>query len=397
MDFYYSANGSIRKFNTIDHFKSLETAEQLSVEVAQVEVPRSRTDIVLPYNTTIEFGRGFNKGENAGKMGYSFMNGRSSDGLDIVGAGNERRKVNIWDDLDVKGSITTNNITVKDKFSVVNADVGKGGLHVDGPTFLNGETEAKGDLIFSGNRKICFNSTCIDSAWIKQPHTGPTGAVGPAGAVGPTGAIGPTGAEGKAGAQGNNGPTGPMGPIGPAGATGPQHVSGNSTLSFGEGLPKGEKAGYIGYTTISTDALDIAGASDKEKKDTRKVKIWDDLYVNGQLNVGGKTQPIVTSYIVELPSAARIYFVKFPMQVSNPERVSISVIPMIHDNFTTRLDLSDTFALTVYGISSTGFYMHVKRVDINSDSWGAPFRLLLNIYEYPEPVPVLKANATIIK
>jgi hypothetical protein len=71
-------------------------------------LPNSFPGWRVPNKDNLEFGAGIGgKQVDAGKIAYNAF----SDGLDIVGAGGLPRKVTIWDNLEVKGSVTANSIT----------------------------------------------------------------------------------------------------------------------------------------------------------------------------------------------------------------------------------------------------------------------------------------------
>lgn len=80
--------------------------------ICRVPINSTFDSIPLRGKNTIRLGQGIsNKEVNAGVIGYQTF----SNSLDIVGAGNKNgnRQVQIWDHLNVPGSITVNNMNVK--------------------------------------------------------------------------------------------------------------------------------------------------------------------------------------------------------------------------------------------------------------------------------------------
>lgn len=308
---FYNAQGFIEHFNEGND----------AIEYAKIDVPRERKDIIIPFHSTIEFGRGLDKSTSSGKMGFKFMSNNQSDGFDIVGAGisDKNRKVNIWDNLNVKKDLYVDDeifigkkytsegdihLNKEGKLDAHYVHARKGGLLVDGPSFLNGQTDmngnirvVKGNININPNNDICFGETCINEDWVLRPlvpgpkggigPTGPVGPTGPQGNTGPIGPVGPMGPDGPEGPKGIQGITGPIGPIGPTGPHGPPYVKEKHGLVFGEGLKlneRGKHAGIIGYMKYSPDMLDITGAAPEKKMGdkqdpVKKVKIWDDLIV----------------------------------------------------------------------------------------------------------------------
>jgi hypothetical protein len=125
---------------------------------------------------------------------------------------------------------------------------------------------------------------------------GPVGSIGPGGPVGPQGQKGETGNRGPEGLRGQEGARGPQGLQGPEGARGPQGVSG-----FGTDTINNVKfsQGWTGFPDNATDKSEISNditnpygkqlmiAGNKSAGGPRKVGIWDELNMNGQLNVNG--------------------------------------------------------------------------------------------------------------
>lgn len=253
--YYYSTVGTLEKFTEKDNY-IFEVAEE------RVKKPKKITmvlnDATIHKNHTWEFGNALEDKEiNAGKIGYQFMD--NSSGLDIVGAGPEqdKRLINMWDNVDVYGRIRAKEIgsmnekegvTINNGLTVKNGNI----------TLENGNLKMRsGDFnarnIYSDNtvsaknvqvgEQLCFGINCFDAEFLLAPP-----------------------------------PKGERGDPGPPGKPGPSEIKGNNAFEFGSGIAdKVDNAGKMGYKFMNnSESLDIVGAGDSANK-RRKVRVWDDL------------------------------------------------------------------------------------------------------------------------
>jgi hypothetical protein len=71
-------------------------------------LPALKTGIALQNSNIIQFGQGYNREANAGKIGYGTFDGGASGSLNIVGAGTgNNRRVRVWDTFQI-GDWTVN-------------------------------------------------------------------------------------------------------------------------------------------------------------------------------------------------------------------------------------------------------------------------------------------------
>jgi hypothetical protein len=271
---------------------------------------------------------------NSSKIGWH-LPGSLNDAIDIVGAGTSpNRLVRVWDNLTVNGTTTTNNLTVNNRFysqficsltgncinvnSITNNsnsdkwattttnngvyyNSGNVGIGTKAPNSIL-ETKSATPVIalnattnagFSG---LSFQTNAEENGLIKmKTQTGELKIqAGMTSAWGGFQTFYTAGAErmrltaaGNVGI-GTNAPASKLAVAGygtfsdGVGLGGNSVISGNKTLEFGGSVAgKEPNAGKIGYQSFTTGALDIAGAGTTNTN--RKVKIWDNLEVPGQI------------------------------------------------------------------------------------------------------------------
>jgi len=258
---FYSAQGKIIETFS-DGSGAMQYAKNDVVHPQKITMVYGRATI--DNKNTWEFGQGIQgKEQHAGKIGYNTF---SSDGLDIVGAGKNigNRKVILRDNvyvlgkLDIEDSISGNpntGLRVRNGMQLLNNGINVGNAEkVDNGVIIADSVRARKDLQVNGNAQIdgqlCINNFCVDQNFLAQPF-----------------------------------PPGKKGQEGPRGPPGPAEVTANNVFEFGKGVGgKQVDAGKIGYKTWS-DGLDIVGAGSSFPG--RKVKIWDELYVD-KIRLGPK-------------------------------------------------------------------------------------------------------------
>ena len=251
------------------HFDTDDNMHFNAPKVFDVTSPSSTFsgNVSVAGKNVIELGYGNTKETAAGKIGYQTY---TTDALDIVGAGTVagQRKIKLWDNVNVYGTLDANAITIGGKpLTSTTSSSSIGGS--TGVSFTNNGTGIKwvnsantttssiyddADLRINTDDNIHFNAPTLFE--VVSPKSTFSGTLG---------------------------------------------VAGKNYLEFGTGVASKEgAAGKIGYQTFS-NSLDIVGAGTDNT--SRSVKIWDNLSVPGTLTANTLSSPMwVGPYYVLLNS-----------------------------------------------------------------------------------------------
>ncbi|MCG3131846.1 MAG: hypothetical protein FLDDKLPJ_02656 [Phycisphaerae bacterium] len=230
-------------------------------------------------DATLEFGGGFAKEVNAGKIGYEAF---TPGALDIIGAGldAEVRRIQFWAD---GGSTFTGPVSV-------GTGLQEGLLTIGDSSYFDTYVTALTSGGFLGRAGIQLRHGNMNNGWtlegddrnrefnLRYHENDADGTIVASfdrfGNLG----VGRRAPEAKLHLAGN------------------AKIDGTNTLEFGAGLSKETNAGKVGYQVFTPDALDIVGAGASGLN--RKIKLWSEggltidgpTVANGDLQVSGDSE-----------------------------------------------------------------------------------------------------------
>lgn len=215
----------------------------------------------------LNFGTGIaGKDDKAGRIGYRVK----SEDLDIFGAGlaGTPLGVRVWDNLTVE-----NNLSARNSINLVNSTTGNtiSGMLPDGTVWgknlRSDESIQVGKGVFLTGKGIIQTGTDVPEREVNAGQIGYT--------VKSPDALDIFGA-------GNTAVSRKVKVWDHLQIPGSVMVEPTGVIQLGFSVPGREtNAGQIGYTRLSTDAVDIVGAG--SKAGSRKVKVWDNLTVPGNI------------------------------------------------------------------------------------------------------------------